>query len=153
MLKETAQIVETFVESDGSQWAIVEIKRQGRCGNCQAEGSCSTTLLAEFFANRIQHRLKLLNTLNAKQGDYITIGLLETTLLKSAVLVYFVPLLLLFVCGMTAQFLFAPLNEGWVGIASLSGFFIGLCISYVINQRISKNPHYQPIMLDSSFKR
>jgi sigma-E factor negative regulatory protein RseC len=153
MLKETAQIVETFVENDGSQWAFVEIKRKGMCGTCQAEGSCSTNLLAEFFANRAQHRLKLLNTLNAKQGDYITIGLLETTFLKSALLVYLFPILLLFGFGIAAQTFFTPLNDLWVGIASLSGFLFGLFVSYIINQCANKNPHYQPMMLESSFNR
>lgn len=152
MLKETAQIVETFVESDGSQWVLVEIQRRNSCGTCQAEGSCSTNLLAEFFANRAQHRLKLLNTLNAKQGDYITIGLLETTFLKSALLVYLFPILLMFAIGISAQTLFAPLSDLWVGIASLSGFAMGLFISYLINQRANRNPNYQPIMLESSFK-
>lgn len=153
MLKETVRIVETFAESDGSQWALAEIQRRGLCGTCQAEGSCSTNLLAEFFANRVQHRLKLLNTLNAKQGDYITIGLLETTFLKSALLVYLFPIILMFVAGISAQTFFAPLSDLWVGIASLSGFGIGLLISYLINQRANKNPNYQPIMLESSFNR
>jgi len=153
MLKETAQIVETFVESDGSQWAFVEIHRRGMCGSCQAEGSCSTNLLADFFAHRAQHRLKLPNTLNAKQGDYITVGLSETIFLKSAFLVYLFPILLLFVSGMAAQIFFAPLNDLGVGIASLSGFAIGLFISYLINQRANKNKLYQPIMLESSLNR
>jgi sigma-E factor negative regulatory protein RseC len=152
MLKETAQIVETFVESDGSQWAFVEIHRRGMCGSCQAEGSCSTNLLADFFAHRAQHRLKLPNTLNAKQGDYITVGLSETIFLKSAFLVYLLPILLLFIFGFIAQTFFAPLNELWVGVASLSGFAIGLFISYLTNQRTNKNKLYQPIMLESSLK-
>jgi|WetSurMetagenome_2_1015567.scaffolds.fasta_scaffold12991_2 sigma-E factor negative regulatory protein RseC len=153
MLKETAQIIEAFVESDGSQWAFVEIQRKGMCGTCQAEGACSTHLLADFFAHRAQHRLKLLNTLNAKQGDYITIGLLETTFLKSALLVYFFPILLLFISGMTAQIFFAPLSDLWIGIASLSGFAIGFFITYLVSQQANKNPYYQPIMLESSFNR
>jgi sigma-E factor negative regulatory protein RseC len=153
MLKETAQIVETFVEKDGSQWAFVEVHRRGMCGSCQAEGSCSTNLLADFFARRAQHRLKLLNTLNANQGDYITVGLSETIFLKSAFLVYLFPILLLFVSGIAAQTLFAPLNDLWVGIASLSGFAIGFLIAYLISQHTNRNPNYQPIMLESSLNR
>jgi len=153
MLKETAQIVETFVESDGSQWAFVEIHRRGMCGSCQAEGSCSTNLLADFFAHRAQHRLKLLNTLNANQGDYITVGLSETIFLKSAFLVYLFPILLLFVFGFIAQIFFAPLNDLWVGIASLSGFVIGFLIAYLMSQKTNRNPNYQPIMLESSLNR
>jgi len=152
MLKETARIIETFTESDGSNWVLVEIQRRQMCGHCEAEGSCSTNLLADFFSNRAQHQLKLRNTLHAQSGDYITVGLPEDIFLKVAMLVYLFPLVLMFSCGVIAQNLFSATNQ-MIMISTLSGFIMGFLISYFINQRINQNPHYQPIMLESSFNR
>ncbi|MEY3219599.1 MAG: hypothetical protein RIT27_956 [Pseudomonadota bacterium] len=150
MLKEKAQIVETFIESDGSQWVWVEIHRGQMCGNCQAEGHCSTNLLADFFAQRGHHRLKLRNTLNAQQGDYIMIGLSERNFLKAALWVYLFPLVSMFSCGLIAQTFFLANNQE-VMISTIGGFVGGFLIAHLISRRANQNPHYQPIMLESSF--
>lgn len=70
--------------------ATVAVRRASACGeNCaMCKGECAPTL----------HKAQVLNSAAAECGDLVRIETADTAVLKSAFLVYFLPLVILFLC-------------------------------------------------------
>ena len=143
MITEKAEVVALE-----GQYALVQTKRQSTCGQCSANNSCGTAVISKVVGQKYS-RIRVLNSHAARVGDVVTIGLNEDGLLKSALLIYCLPLFAMFVSVAAAQYTMgAAFNEFW---AVVSGF-AGLCISYIVvkavTARVSQTANYQPVMLN-----
>ncbi|WP_165742242.1 SoxR reducing system RseC family protein [Candidatus Thiosymbion oneisti] len=86
MIEETGQVISV-------QGELAEVERQSRsgCGSCAVKGTCGTSLLARYLGPK-RLLLRAHNTIGARPGEHVVIGLPEGTLLEASVLAYLVPL-------------------------------------------------------------
>lgn len=104
--------------------ATVEVRRASACGeNCaQCRGGCSPT----------KHRAAVKNTAGADVGDMVQIETPDGVVLKSALLVYFLPIVILFICYGIVQVLFEH-----TAVSILAGLF-GLCAGFLILRTVDR---------------
>ena len=93
MLEETATVVEVI---DGR--LIAETESRSSCSHCSTD-SCSTSVVAKLFGIR-RNRLVMENTLQAKAGDRVVIGIPDNLLVQASVMAYLLPLVVML--GVTA---------------------------------------------------
>lgn len=123
---------------------------QSACSSCTKNSGCSTNAFAIFSTGKKSH-LRVLNNLNAREGDEVVIGIPSGTLMMSTALAYGIPLLLLFVVAFLGQVIFSAF--GWnaeVGSIVLGG--LGLLLGFIISSRLANlaflfGKRYQPVIL------
>ena len=122
MITETGKVV--ALKGDG---AWVQTIRTSACQSCAARNGCGQKVLAAASAGRA-NQILVTNSVNARVGDEVTIGIDERALLGASILVYAVPLILM----VLASILGHQLSGGSDGIAMLAavaglalGFFAG----------------------------
>ena len=86
MIEEQARVVRV----DGALAEIL-IQKQSACGACAAKSGCGTSLLGNWFPQR-RLTLRLMNRINAREGDLVILGLDEATLQRSSLMLYALPL-------------------------------------------------------------
>lgn len=120
MIEETAVVV--AADRDGGLW--VEAVPQSACGGCVAGGHCGTGALGQVLGRR-PVRLKLEAGADAAVGDRVVIGLPEGALLRGAVMLYLVPLLMMFAGAVAAAAIWGSADAG-VALAGGAGMLGGL---------------------------
>jgi sigma-E factor negative regulatory protein RseC len=73
--------------------ALIEAERRLGCGRCKETG-CGSAVPARLVKLK-PRRLHIVNSIAAKRGDAVIVGISERALLKSALSVYLVPIMLL----------------------------------------------------------
>lgn len=145
MIEEVALVL----NCDG-EYADIETKPQSSCGGCSSSSVCGTGVFSKVFGNR-KTVVRVVNSLNAKVGDQVIIGLQESALSKVSLVFYLVPIvsmILLAVLGQESAIrlgyesydLFAILG-GVVGLAA------GLGIVRLFAKRVQNDSRYQPVLL------
>lgn len=92
---ETRAIV---VRLDGAD-AIVESRPGGGCGHCDNEKGCGTGKLSQLFCTTPRH-FRVRNDIDAHVGEEVQVSVGDGVLLRSALIMYFLPLLLAIGGGM-----------------------------------------------------
>ncbi|RXZ44280.1 SoxR reducing system RseC family protein [Crenobacter cavernae] len=90
MIETQARVVKADA---GSAW--VEPRPHSPCGQCDPETGCRTLNIARLFRNGAGH-FRVADPLGVSPGDWVTVGVPEEGMLKSALVVYLVPLAGLF---------------------------------------------------------
>ena len=94
---------------------------------------------------------RALNKINAKSGDVVILGLKESVLIKSALMMYMLPLISLFVFGVTAKYIDSVFNLGLGEFAIIISAMAGLLFAFMTIRRVAKryarDPRYQPVIL------
>lgn len=126
MLKENGIVVELT-----KQFAVVEIIPANHpCTQCS--NGCGIASLAK--TKKHVTKIKVINSVNAKLGDKVVIGLKEQALLKASLTLYLLPLFTMFVAGIAINSV----------LAAVAGFFIGmLWVQKIVTKKMS-NIDYQP---------
>lgn len=122
MIEQTGTVIDTDATS---LW--VEPRAVSGCSSCgSAAGSCSTAVVSKLFAER-RTRLQLPNSLAARTGDQVVIGIPESLLVRAALWAYLLPLLLMVGAALTVQQLGGTEGmQGLWGVAGLMAGFAGL---------------------------
>jgi sigma-E factor negative regulatory protein RseC len=124
VIEEQARVVSV----DNNGLAEVAIVRQPACGSCAAKSGCGTSLLASIFPQR-SLRLQLANSIGARPGDLVVVGLDEGHLQRGSLLLYAVPLAGLLVGAVAGENLLLRLGgSGELGgvVGGLLGVIIAL---------------------------
>jgi sigma-E factor negative regulatory protein RseC len=145
MIEQTALVTATKDDI-----AYVEVHRQSTCGQCSVQKGCGTSVFSKVLGNKFSE-LTVLNPVHAEKGDVVILGLHESVLIKTALLMYMFPLIMMFVGAISVviieQWLNLNLGQGWVILAS----FISLLAAFLYIKKISrkhmKNGKYQPVIL------
>lgn len=141
MIEEKATVVSV---DEGS--VIIETVRTSACAQCSASDGCGQKSLSEWAASKMTH-IHVANPLSitVQKGDQVIVGIDEGGFLKASSLVYFVPLMMLFVAGFIGQVLgmTEPVTISLAGI----GLILGLVIVKTISQKLEKKSVYQPVLL------
>ncbi len=126
MIEERAVILSLDnLSGDSSSYstATLEIERKTACGLCGQTRGCGNSIWGKLFAHQ-STAFKAHNRINAKVGDSVIVGINETALLKSALLLYIVPLVTLFIGAiLAAQFKQSDASEM---IGAAVGLVLGL---------------------------
>jgi sigma-E factor negative regulatory protein RseC len=145
MIEETATVVGL-----DDEYAIVETERRAACGSCDSAGSCSTSVLSGLFKRR-QNQFRVLNTIHARPGQQVIIGLQESAFLKVSAAAYLLPLIgmlgLAIACQVVAGHLSISAGELPAIVGGLLGFMIGLFLFKRISGNSSGDPAYQAKIL------
>ena len=142
MIVEQAQVI--AVEGD---YVLLQTVRQSTCDNCSVNKGCGSAVLSKLVGKRFM-QMKVLNAVDAKLGDTVSIGMQESGLLKSALLVYALPLLCIpFFIGVAGLLSSAPLTDGLALLAALAGLLCGVGAARFLSARLAQNPAFYPVIL------
>lgn len=141
MIEERALVTET---EQGYVW--LEIQRQSACGSCHTQQSCGTAAVAKLWGGKAI-RLRVRSDLPLQRGDEVWVGIAEKSLLRGALLVYLMPLLLLFAGALLGQATFAVAGEELVVLTGAAGLLLGLLMVRALARRTAEDVRYQPVIL------
>ncbi len=131
LVKETARVVSV----DG-EYAWVEAQATSGCQSCEVNQSCGTGLLRHMFGRRIFHH-RIRNTLDARPGELVIVGVPQGGLLLASLIIYSLPIVTLFAAALVAQVLLFP--EWGIVLVALFGLAFGLLMSGWAGKRLEKS--------------
>ncbi|HDZ15834.1 hypothetical protein LCGC14_1206220 [marine sediment metagenome] len=100
----------------------VEAERQSTCGQCQARKGCGTGLLAKHIGQKFS-RIAVKDDKQFEIGQEVIVSIPEQALLSGAFLMYFLPLILLFLTAISIRLIGG--GELLQIVAGLLGLFAG----------------------------
>ncbi len=139
MLKETGLVIK--VEND---IAWVNTQSKLACSSCQVESTCGNGILEKYLAGKV-FISKIDNLLNAKVGDEVVISIPKTSVSKASLIVYGLPLLMLFIGAILGDIYF--LSEIMSIFLGFVGLAVGIMMIKVFSRRIVNNQNYLPKMV------
>ncbi|MDR0805185.1 MAG: SoxR-reducing system protein RseC [Enterobacteriaceae bacterium] len=139
MLREWATVIE---------WqqgiATLRCEQRSGCSSCQSQASCGTRVLNKLGPQTI-HDLKIPVAQPLSVGQRVELGIPESSLLLSALLVYIVPLLGILLCSSLCYFLIGS------DIAAVLGAIIGGVLGFIVARfcaaRLATNSSVYPVIL------
>lgn len=100
-----------------NQTATLEIERKTACGLCGQTRGCGNSIWGKLFAHQ-STAFKAQNRINAKVGDSVIVGINEKALLKSAMLLYLLPLATMLIGAILAKQFIATELSAMLGAAA-----------------------------------
>ncbi|MES2501242.1 MAG: SoxR reducing system RseC family protein [Pseudomonadota bacterium] len=125
MLEEHAVVLSISANSHNPSYPIatLEIERKTACGLCGKTRGCGNSIWGKLFAHQ-STAFKAQNRINAKVGDSVVVGINERALLKSALLLYILPLVTMMIGAILMNELMQS-NAGAM-LGALIGLVLGL---------------------------
>ncbi|SIO03257.1 SoxR reducing system RseC family protein [Salinivibrio sp. ES.052] len=130
-------------------WLSLACQQQTSCGSCQSQSQCGTGIVSKALPGKVNH-VSVRSPQPLPVGTLVEIGLGEATLLRSALVVYMVPLVMMLVGALLGQFLFASLagsGEGGVIALSLGCGALGVVIAQRLAPHVGSADQQQPALL------
>jgi len=116
--------------------ATLEIERTASCGLCGQTRGCGNGIWGKIFAHQ-STAFKAKNAIDAKVGDSVIVGIDEQALLKGAALLYFLPLVTMFIGMLVAS----QVNANHANV--LVGAAFGLIIGFAwLKGHVMSSAHY-----------
>lgn len=114
--------------------ATLRFDRQSTCNGCQDNSGCGVRALNNFVPFHLRNNeVKIAIGEPLVAGQQVELGIDESGLITSALLVYCIPLLFIFAGGGVTQFLL-PNNN----LCTLVGILIGMFIGFIVAKRWAK---------------
>ena len=139
-----------FITRIDGNYAWVRTERKSTCGQCAAQKGCGTNVFSKVLGNKLVE-FKAINEAGADVGDQVILGLHESVLLKSALLMYLLPLATMFLFALLAQFSDAltgkELSEIWISLIALAGLVCGFIYVRQFATHHQSDTRYQPVVL------
>ena len=113
-------------------WAMVVTEKGDACNNCESSQFCHS------LADCSRMETRVLNPANAQVGDGVTISLSSSSVYKSAMILYILPTLSLFIGAIGGSGFHKYLGFGETGAAIVFGFgglIFGFTIAFLISRR------------------
>jgi sigma-E factor negative regulatory protein RseC len=131
MMLETRAIV---IRLEGRE-ALVESTQGGGCGHCDSENGCGSGKLSQLFCSE-PRRFRALNHANAQVGAVVQINVQEGVLLRSALLMYVLPLLMMLAGAVIAgQWALEENRDAWSAVAGFTGLASGFVLVKILSMR------------------
>lgn len=148
MIKQAAVITRT--EHD---IAYVKTVRESTCGQCGVQKGCGTSVFSKVLGNKFSE-LTVLNPIQAETGDMVILGMRESVLINSALLMYMFPLLMMFGGAITvtliSQWLNLNLGQPWIIVSSFSWFLVAFLTIKKISKKHVGDKRFQPVILSKA---
>ena len=131
MIEEQAIVIKASKES-----VTLEVVRSKPCGLCGQVRGCGNSIWGKIFSHQSGH-IETRNNLNAKLSDIVILGIDETLMLKSSLMLYGVPLLLMFLGMVIANSFAKEMTELYTLVGAVLGLSLGVVmIKRVINEKM-----------------
>ncbi len=140
------QVLVVAVEGDQ---LLLEAQVQSSCGGCAAKKGCGTALLSQVVGKKFT-QFKVKNTINARAGDRIIIGLPEQALLTGSLVMYLLPLLGMIVLALIADAILAAdavARDMSVALSAFSGFGLGMLMARFLLSSRQSHSAYTPVII------
>ena len=138
MLEETALVVEADQQS---LW--VELPSRSACSQC-GSGTCTTSVIAKLF--RVSKpRFRLENSLNARPGQQVVVGIPDDLVAKASLWAYLLPMVTLLAGAAVANV--AGAGEGIQSLMALVGLGVGLLLVRRLTTTGSMQRRLRPTLL------
>ncbi|MCU7811631.1 MAG: SoxR reducing system RseC family protein [Candidatus Thiodiazotropha sp. (ex Notomyrtea botanica)] len=138
MLEETAKVIDI---NDGL--LTLETESRSGCKQCGSH-SCTTSIVAKLFGIR-RNRMIIDNSLDAKKGDQVVIGIPEDLLVQASVMAYLLPLVLMLMVTALGEAL--SVNEVLLSMLALGGLVTGFFMVRLVFHRTTSRQRYRPQLL------
>lgn len=102
--------------------ATIEVVRKSACGLCGKTRGCGNAFWGKLFAHKAPSFVAE-NAIGARVGQSVIVGINEQALMKTALLLYMVPLVMLFLGAILSSWLFN--NEVLVLVGAAIGMLLG----------------------------
>lgn len=135
MITETGKVI---AEKGDSVW--VRTIRASACQSCAARSGCGQRVLASATGGRA-NQILVANTVNARVGDEVTIGIDERALLGASLLVYALPLVLMVIASVLGHRLSGG-EDGVAIVAAVAGLASGFWLGRWLQRGVGAN--YEP---------
>jgi sigma-E factor negative regulatory protein RseC len=131
MIEEEAIVIKASKEN-----VTLEVVRSKPCGLCGQVRGCGNSIWGKIFSHRTGY-IETRNHLNAKLGDVVILGIDETLMLKSSLMLYGVPLMLMFLGMVIANTFAKETTELYVLLGAVMGLFLGVVlIKRIVNEKM-----------------
>jgi len=131
VIEETGRVVAI---EPGAVW--VETVRVSACQQCSANKGCGHAMVDRQQAGS-RARVRALNQLSLELDQQVVLGLPEGALLRGALMVYLVPLVLLFIGALLGDW-------GWPDVGAVPAGLAGLCVGFGLNRWYSRQHQADP---------
>ncbi len=117
----------------GDQAEIAPLGNFG-CTHCNSGGGCGSGKLAQMFCSNKPRQFSAMNSAGARVGDEVRVVLPEGVLLRSSMLIYGLPLLLLLAGAMLGVALAGASadRDGYAVLGAMGGLLAGFAASRVM---------------------
>ena len=113
------------IGQDSPDWVLVEVEMKSACNHCDNSENCGTGSVAKAFSAKLQ-QFAVPADRQYQAGDLLKLGLPESVILKSAALVYLLPLFGLIFGGLLGQFIGTQLGLNANALAMAAGLAGGI---------------------------
>jgi sigma-E factor negative regulatory protein RseC len=144
MIEETARVI--AIENNQ---LLLEAETRAACNACAAKQGCGTSVLSKWIGRKFT-RFQVPNTVNARVGDQVVVGLAEEAMLKGSVFVYLLPLLAMIGSALLADGLIstdAASRDLLVVVSAVAGFVVMLFISRWFLSTSTNRSRLTPVVL------
>ena len=144
MIEERARVI--AVENNQ---LLLEAQTRAACNACAAKQGCGTSVLSKWVGRKFT-RFQAPNTVNARVGDEVVVGLAEEAMLKGSVFVYLLPLLAMIGFALLADSLISTdtaSRDLLVLVSAVAGFALMLVISRLFLSTGSNKSRLTPVVL------
>jgi sigma-E factor negative regulatory protein RseC len=138
VLEQSAKVVEV---RDDTLW--VESDARGGCSQCSS-GSCATSVVSKLFGSR-RSRFQLENTLGAKDGEQVVVGIPDELLVRASVWAYLLPLVVM--VALAALGSAWGMSEGMQSLMALLGLAGGFLLVRRATRSVSSQQRFKPKLL------
>jgi sigma-E factor negative regulatory protein RseC len=146
MIEEQAIILSVETQKDHSQTSVatLEIERKTACGLCGKKRGCGNAVWGKLFAHQ-STAFKAQNLIDAQVGQSVIVGINEKALLKSAMLLYLLPLATMLIGAMIA------IQVSGTDVGAMIGAIVGLLLGFIwVKGYTTSNQYFlfqQPVIL------
>lgn len=127
------------------QTAWVSVARMSSCQSCESKVGCAQGGFAKISKKKTCV-MQIPKGIDLCVGDGVIIGLDERVILKSALLVYAVPLLLMLLGAALGQW-WGNGNDGFAAAGAFSGLGLGFLLAYHYSRQHQDDERFQPVIL------
>ena len=138
MIEELGKVVATQ-----GPMAWIETQRSSACDACSAKSGCGHSALAKLGAKSVHMEARC--DIEVSVGDQVVVGVPESVMVKSSLLAYLMPLVMMLVGALIADSMGA--SDDATALAAVLGLAFGFV---VLRWHFKKNQHdsrYQPQVL------
>ena len=144
MIEEQAQVV----EMNGDQ-LVLQAQTQSSCGSCAASKGCGTSVLSKVVGRKFS-RFHANNSVDAKVGDTVIVGISEDALLRGSLVIYMIPIMGMLVFALVSEQLVDLLAENrdlLIAGSGVAGLVTGSLLSRWYFQRRVNVHRFRPVVL------
>ena len=144
MIEEQAQVVEI----SGDQ-LILQAQTKSSCGSCAAKKGCGTSVLSKVVGRKFT-RFQAENSVEAKVGDTVIVGISEQALLRGSLMMYIIPIMGMLVFALVSDHLLDLLVKNrdlMIAASGIAGLVSGSLLSRWYFQRRDNVHRFRPVVL------